>query len=119
MSEPVEPAAPIVVTIERSGGIAGLTRTWRIERAAAPAWLHLLDRCPWQEVPDDPADVPADAGGGADRFVWRITAVHGAEVRTAALAANAVDGHWRELVDAVRSGDAGAAPGGSAASAEQ
>lgn len=88
----------VIVEVTRTGGIAGIARTWRAAPAAdaAPRWVELIERCPWD------APEPA-AGDGADRFEWDIraevdTAAHSARLRDGALA-----GPWRVLVDEVRS----------------
>ena len=92
------------VTVRRSGGFAGLVRTWRIETdppGAAP-WVDLIDRCAWEAGPRHP-DAPS---AGADRFTWDVTAEVEGLVRHAVLAdADLADG-WRDLVDAVRASDA-------------
>ena len=90
----------VTVTVTRSGGIAGLRRTWRAEPASgeAPQWIALIDECPWEAVD---AMVPR-AGRGADRYVWRVDARLGGAERVAALADPDVRGPWRELIDAVR-----------------
>lgn len=86
----------IAVTVIRSGGFAGLTRTWVAEPPPTRArfWVMLISECPWDEEPSDANEV--------DRFVWQIDAVTGAEHRTAELPERDVRGPWRELIDAVR-----------------
>lgn len=89
----------VVVAVVRSGGIAGLRRRWRVERAASDAerWIMLIDRCPW--------DAPAAAESGADRYVWTVIARTPAEERERELGESELDGPWRELVDAVRAAE--------------
>lgn len=90
-------AQAVVVTVIRSGGIAGRRRQWRAQPAPddTPRWKTLVDSCPWD-----------DAGGesaGADRFVWIIRVADGrVPPREAELPDSRLDGPWRELVEAVR-----------------
>jgi hypothetical protein len=91
----------VVVTVVRSGGIAGLRRRWRADATAdaASRWIALIDDCPW--------DQPPPQGSGADRFVWHIS-VGGqqADDRSVDLPDEAVSGPWQKLVDEVQaSGD--------------
>lgn len=88
-------AAPaVVVTVIRSGGLAGRRRQWRAEPAPddTPRWKTLVDRCPWDDAGGDAA--------GADRFVWIIRVTD--PPREAELPDSRLDGPWRELVEAVR-----------------
>jgi hypothetical protein len=104
-----EPDAPrrdgvivVAVTVTRTGGFAGLRRTWHAEpdTAETPQWIALIDGCPW-----DAADPARDlAPIGADRFVWHVDARCGDAAREAALADPEVQGPWRDLIDAVRAG---------------
>jgi hypothetical protein len=91
-------AAHVVVQVVRSGGMAGLSRRWRVESAPAdaPRWVALIERCPW--------DAAASPATGADRFVWHITASisDDAPVREARVPDARLDGAWRALVDGVR-----------------
>ena len=84
----------------RSGGFAGLRRTWTAEpeRTETPLWIALIDGCPWDAA--HPArQVPPN---GADRFMWHLDARCGGAAREAALADAEVQGPWRDLIDAVR-----------------
>jgi hypothetical protein len=90
----------IAVTVTRTGGFAGLRRTWRAQpdTAEAPQWIALIDGCPW-----DAADPKRDiAPTGADRYMWHVDARCGDAEREAALADPEVQGPWRDLIDAVR-----------------
>jgi hypothetical protein len=90
-----EPA--VVVTVVRSGGIAGIRRRWEAAASpvAAPHWIALIDDCPW--------DQPPPHGFGADRFMWRISVSwNRADDRTVDLPDEAVTGPWQKLVDEVR-----------------
>jgi hypothetical protein len=93
------PVAALVVAVTRTGGLAGLTRSWTAEprEEEASAWIALISRCPW----DDPAG-GADRRG-ADRFQWSIRARCAPdEDHTADVPDGALTGAWRDLVDAVR-----------------
>lgn len=95
-----EATVAIAVTVTRTGGIAGLRRTWRAqpETAEAPHWIALIDGCPW-----DAADPHRDiVVSGADRYMWHVDARCGDTEREAALADPEVQGPWQDLIDAVR-----------------
>jgi hypothetical protein len=91
----------VAVTVTRTGGIAGLKRTWRAQPADAdaPRWIALLEECPWDAA--DPARPITP--NGADRYMWHVDARCGEDEREAALADPEVQGPWRDLIDAVRS----------------
>lgn len=97
MSEsPRQTDGPVVIAVVRTGGIAGIRRQWTVEPdpAEAPRWINMVERLPW--------DDDADAGRGTDRFVWLIRVRTPSERRERELPDSALDGPWRELVDAVR-----------------
>ena len=85
--------------MSRTGGMAGMTRTWsvRVDDAADDRadWDALLAECPWGE--------PAPPTPGTDRFVYLVRAGD----REARLGEAAVDGPWRRLVDRVRDASRG------------
>ena len=91
----------VAVTVTRTGGFAGLRRTWhaQADTAEAPQWIALIDGCPWDAAAPTRPILPT----GADRFVWHVDARCGDAERAAALADPEVQGPWRELIDAVRS----------------
>jgi hypothetical protein len=98
----------IAVTVTRTGGIAGMRRTWRAQPATeeSPQWIALIDGCPWDAA--DPArPIPPT---GADRFMWHVDARCGDAEREAALADPEVQGPWRDLIDAVRAAQKAADP---------
>lgn len=97
MPEP-DDADALRIVVQRTGGFAGLSRTWSAEPEPAerPRWIALVQSCPW-----DAGSRSSD--GGADRFVWEVRVDAGAETHRAALGETALEGAWRELVDAVRS----------------
>ena len=88
----------VIVTVTRTGGIAGLRRAWRAEAGAddAATWITLIEGCPWDALRFE------RFAEGADRFMWSVDARCGPEERQAELADSAVQGPWRELIDAVR-----------------
>ena len=99
-ARPYDQLVAIAVTVTRTGGIAGMRRTWRAQpdSAESPQWIALIDGCPWDAA--DPArPIPPT---GADRFVWHVDARCGDAEREAALADPEVQGPWRDLIDAVR-----------------
>jgi hypothetical protein len=93
----------VEIAVSRTGGVAGMTRTWsvRVEDGSDElgAWSALVDDCPWDE--------PAVASAGADRFVYLVRAGD----REARLGEAAVDGPWRRLVDRVRDASRGSLGG--------
>jgi hypothetical protein len=86
------------VTVSRSGGFAGLTRSWSVDVDSEPdteSWLVLIDRVPWSQARATPRAVQPD------RFVWVITA-ETRPTRKAELPEQQLTGPWRDLVDRVR-----------------
>jgi hypothetical protein len=107
-ARPDDQLVAIAVTVTRTGGIAGMRRTWRAQpdRAESPQWIALIDGCPWDAA--DPArPIPPT---GADRFVWHVDARCGDAEREAALADPEVQGPWRDLIEAVRAAQKPARP---------
>ncbi|WP_159502185.1 protealysin inhibitor emfourin [Microbacterium sp. 18062] len=90
----------VVVSVVRSGGIAGLRRRWRAAppEAEAARWVALIDRCPW--------DASSPPARGADRYVWSIHARTPDGDCRRELTDAEMRGAWRELVDAVRAAEA-------------
>ena len=78
------------ITVVRSGGFAGLTRSWVIIiDQRDEAWTGLLDDLPWRQVtPSAPQP---------DRYVYRIRVSR----RQVVLPEQEVSGAWRTLVDRV------------------
>jgi hypothetical protein len=85
------------VSVTRTGGIAGLTRTWSVAvdsgQPDSSEWTDLLGRLPWNSRPRGPQQ--------PDRFVYVIRASR----RSVTLPEQQVTGAWRELVDRVREAD--------------
>ncbi|NQX12935.1 hypothetical protein HQQ80_14980 [Microbacteriaceae bacterium VKM Ac-2855] len=82
------------VIVSRSGGFAGLRRTWTVELDQQPdesAWQSLIEQLPWSAA-------PAETSAKPDRFVYEIR-VSTHHVR---LSETQLDGPWRELVDRVK-----------------
>ena len=99
--QPDDQILAVAVTVTRTGGIAGMRRTWRAQpdTAESPQWIALIDGCPWDAA--DPARPMTP--NGADRFMWHVDARCGESAREAALPDPEVQGPWRDLIDAVRS----------------
>lgn len=76
----------ITVTVTRSGGITGMTRTWTLT----------VDSETWDELASSPtpAGEPADESAGRDRYRYRIEA---ASV-TVELPESALGDDWRKLL---------------------
>jgi|GEM_PF-488741 len=97
------PTAAVVIRVTRSGGVAGIRRTWSVESAESDGWAPLVDGCPWS---DEPKSYEPESHG-PDRFVWFIEVRAPEPARAAQLPDAAVQGPWRRLVDRVREqGDA-------------
>ena len=83
------------LVVVRSGGFAGMQRTWSTQVSSEEAqqrWLPLLQ------------DPPEAADGEADRFMYEISVGPAAVT----IPERQVKGRWRELVERARSGqDAG------------
>ncbi len=85
------------ITVERSGGIAGLTRTWTVQAKSSSDrshWQPIVEACPWDAVPDS----RQIQDGQPDRFMYSIRAGE----HRATLPEKAVTGPWRVLVDTAR-----------------
>ena len=88
---------PFVISVVRSGGIAGMRQEWTIEVTTADEaerWHPIIDACPWDED---------DALANPDGFVYTVQAAD----HTATIPAHRLTGPWRRLVDEVRRGSAG------------
>lgn len=81
------------ITVTRSGGFAGLSRTWSIvvdDQPDSEDWVRLIDSLPW--------GVEAKSAPQPDRFSYRIQCSH----RRVTLSEHNVEGPWRELVDRIQ-----------------
>ena len=88
------------ISVERTGGIAAITRVWTVEartEAARNQWQPIVEACPWDAVPSTPRAAAA-TGTMPDRFIYSIRAGQ----RRAALPEQAVTGPWRIVVDSTR-----------------
>lgn len=110
----------VVVTVVRSGGIAGLRRQWRVQPDLEhrSEWERLVEACPWGDAASGPAGPGHSAGSGdpagsresagpalgpdRDRYVWAIDAVLLDDHHHATMSDREVIGPWRDLVDRVR-----------------
>ena len=82
------------ITITRSGGFAGLSRTWSIlvdKQPDSDEWLSLVERLPWSSRPRATSPQP-------DRYSYRIQCSR----RRVTLPEQSLDGPWRELVNRVQ-----------------
>lgn len=90
------------ISVERSGGVAALTRVWTVHaqtESAKNQWQHIVEACPWDAVPKTlRAAAAEEEGNQRDRFIYSIRAGQ----RRAALTEQAVTGPWRVLVDSTR-----------------
>jgi len=89
------------ISVERSGGIAALTRVWTVDAQNEPAksqWQPIVEACPWDDVPKTVRAAAETTGSQPDRFIYAIRAGQ----RRAALPEKAVTGPWRVLVDSAR-----------------
>lgn len=88
----------VIVVVVRSGGLLGRSTRWVAEPPPPETdqWVTLIERCPWQD--DTLTQVP----NGADRYMWLIRATLPGERHERELPDAALDGPWRDLVDAVR-----------------
>ncbi|MFD5278874.1 protealysin inhibitor emfourin [Pseudarthrobacter sp. NPDC058362] len=91
------------ISVERSGGIAALTRVWTVNAQSSSArdqWKPIIEACPWDAVPRTASAAAREfAGAGQpDRFMYSIRAGQ----RRATLPERAVTGPWRTLVDSAR-----------------
>ncbi len=81
------------ISVVRSGGFAGLSRTWVVrveEQDDRESWLALVQDLPWHDRRRHPAH--------PDRFSYRIRVSR----RQITLPEQQLDGAWRELVDRVK-----------------
>ncbi|MCD4852834.1 hypothetical protein LN996_18625 [Arthrobacter sp. AK01] len=84
------------ITVQRSGGIAAMTRVWSVE-AVSPdekeRWVPIVEACPWDEAKSQPR-----SANEPDRFMYSIRAGQ----RRATLPDRAVTGPWQELVECAK-----------------
>lgn len=86
------------VTVDRSGGFAGINRSWVVsaEQTTQPDTLHsLVEACPWPSGPQ--AQPIAPETNAADGFCYELRAGD----HLATLPESAVEGPWRTLIDYV------------------
>ncbi|AXJ11387.1 protealysin inhibitor emfourin [Arthrobacter sp. PM3] len=83
------------ITVQRSGGVAGMKRTWTVQPEPpedTERWQPLIEACPWDDV------AGTGRGGQPDRFMYSIRAGQ----RRAVLPEREVTGPWRDLIDCAR-----------------
>jgi len=89
------------ISVTRSGGFAGLNRTWSVtvkDDDEAEKWRELIERLPWEHyrsIPEEP-----------DRFVYRVRCAR----HEAIVPEQLFTGAWRELLDKVLEADDGGIP---------
>ncbi|WP_213814086.1 protealysin inhibitor emfourin [Glaciihabitans sp. dw_435] len=85
------------ITVTRTGGIAGLSRTWVVtvdDGSDRDSWDELYRSVPWDERPRTPPQ--------PDRYVYRIQWSH----RRAVVPEQSLTGAWLEIVNRVREASA-------------
>lgn len=85
------------ITVQQSGGIAGMSRAWTVEAVTADAkqrWMPIVDACPW----DAATARGSSRDSQPDRFTYSIRAGQ----RRATLPEQAVTGPWRVLVESAK-----------------
>ena len=89
------------ITVQRSGGVAAITRVWTVDAATSEdkrRWLPIVEACPWDQVPSRALAAGQAAGreaGQADRFMYSIRAGQ----HRATLPETDVTGPWHTLVE--------------------
>lgn len=88
--------AELTITVARSGGFAGRTRTWSLSAVLddSQELLELVDACPWRGVHSDEVS--------RDRFVYLITVRAPPKRRTARVPEASLAGPWKSLVERVQ-----------------
>ena len=93
MTDPSGEQSPQEIRVTRSGGIAGLRRTWVVvveDQPDSDQWQLLISSLPWAD-----AEVSAPQ---PDRYTYEIVCAQ----HRVLLAEQSIDGQWRELLDRVR-----------------
>lgn len=96
-TQPRAASVPLRIVVVRSGGFAGISRSWRVEAGSDDAvaeWRPFVDACPWDSVGVDPAS--------RDRFTWRIEVRVSRRTHQASVPDRELTGPWRALVDRVQ-----------------
>lgn len=89
------------ITVQRSGGVAAITRVWTVDAATSEdkrRWLPIVEACPWDQVPSRALAAAQAAGRAArqaDRFMYSIRAGQ----HRATLPETDVTGPWHTLVE--------------------
>ncbi|MEO7124489.1 MAG: protealysin inhibitor emfourin [Lacisediminihabitans sp.] len=81
------------VSVVRSGGFAGTTKSWEVsidDLGDRESWLALIDRLPWDDTPVERQK--------PDAFSYRIQC----STHRIVLPEHQLVGHWRELVERVQ-----------------
>lgn len=88
-----EPA--IIVTVARTGGVAGLRAEWRVASDDSDQWMPLIEACPWHMVTADPHS--------RDRYIYIIEVTAPKRRCKAQVPEASLIGPWKELVERVQS----------------
>ncbi|MEN3344903.1 MAG: hypothetical protein V7635_1479 [Arthrobacter sp.] len=98
-------SCPMKITVERSGGFAGMRRSWTVRPAPdeKDRWRPLVEACPWDAVPEAGRDSP---DGPPDRYTYSIRAGK----HRATLPERELTGPWRDLVDSAKAAAESAPP---------
>ena len=94
------------ISVERTGGIAAITRVWTVDARSETAinqWQPIVEACPWDAVAG-----PGGSTAQPDRFMYSIRA----DQRRAVLPERALTGPWRDLVECARAAAEGSASPG-------
>ncbi|CAD6000868.1 protealysin inhibitor emfourin [Agreia sp. COWG] len=81
------------IVVSRSGGVAGIVRTWSVQiEADMVRWQQIVDACPWG------AAVDLDGDGRPDGFVYVIAV----DSHRATVPESQLTGAWLQLVQRVQ-----------------
>ncbi|WP_347107829.1 protealysin inhibitor emfourin [Paenarthrobacter sp. S56] len=83
------------ITVQRSGGVAAMTRVWSVDAVSADQkerWLPIVEACPWDEAKG------RAAANEPDRFMYSIRAGQ----HRATLPEREVTGPWQQLVECAK-----------------
>ncbi|MEV7604731.1 protealysin inhibitor emfourin [Paenarthrobacter sp. NPDC089322] len=84
------------ITVQRSGGVAAMTRVWIVDAVSSDEkerWLPMVEACPWDEAKNQARSI-----NHPDQFMYSIRAGQ----RRATLPDRAVTGPWQELVECAK-----------------
>lgn len=85
------------ITLERSGGVAGMIRRQEVDTSTLPA-----DTAKRLTTLAAGLGAPPKAGGGADRFMYALTIEDGGKAKAYTLSEADMPAEWRTFLDEVR-----------------